>query len=105
MERQEPIHLRVGDAHDIELPGLGTSGYVWRVDPQPGPSVAVDKKARTEKESGRAIGASASEVFRISARAPGEAQVRFVQSRPWEQGKEPLNERVVDVVVEPATDT
>jgi predicted secreted protein len=101
METHETIHLRVGDAHDVELPGLGTAGYVWRNEPGAGADLTIEKAERSGEPSQRAAGASSNEVFRIRALQPGHVRVHFVQSRPWEQAVSPLNEHIVDVTVEP----
>jgi predicted secreted protein len=101
VETSETIRLRVGETREVELPGRGTSGYVWRVDPEPGPGLSIEKSTGAGKESGRGVGASTSEVFRITADQPGKSRARFVQSRPWEQGQAPLSIHVVDVIVEP----
>jgi predicted secreted protein len=101
METHETIHLRVGEAHDVALPGLGTAGYVWRSEPGAGTELTVEKRERSGEPADGAAGASSGEVFRIRALQPGQVRIRFVQSRPWEQAVSPLNEHIVEVTVEP----
>ena len=36
----EVVELRVGDRHEVRLPGIGTAGYRWRPEPEGEKNVA-----------------------------------------------------------------
>jgi predicted secreted protein len=92
------ISLQVGDELAVPLGGLGTAGYLWQHELTGSPdSVEVEWR---HGEVPDAPGASADEVFVLRAVAPGRTSVRITQARPWERGKEPLREHVVNVTVE-----
>jgi predicted secreted protein len=96
----EVVELRVGDRHEMRLPGLGTAGYRWRPEPEGETNVAEVSAAGTEGPVGGATGASADELFTIHARRPGSMRLRFAQRRPWEPEDRPAaNERIVELRV------
>lgn len=83
-----PTHLdlAVGQQYAVELPGLGTSGYIWEHDIV-GDGDAVDVRWTRGLPPGsapRPIGVSAPEVATIRAVRPGTAEVRLYQHRRWE---------------------
>lgn len=100
-EADDAIELRVGEAHKVTLPGLGTAGYRWTPHLEGDPGVAEvlpDEGEATEAEG--AVGASATEVFRVHARRPGAARIRFAQRRPWEPADAPpASERTIELQV------
>jgi predicted secreted protein len=87
----------------VTLPGLGTAGYVWSHETT-GDAAEVTKElaAAPEQEStegdlGPPVGRSNDEVFTITAKHPGTADIRFIQARPWEKAS--LHERALRIVV------
>ncbi len=76
----------MGEQYTIELPGLGTSGFVWDHDVT-GDDGVVDlqwTRGFPPGSSPQPAGVSAPEVVTISAKRPGSAQVRLYQHRRWE---------------------
>jgi predicted secreted protein len=98
----EVVRLRPGERHRVTLPGLGTAGYVWSQETT-GDAAEVTKETTgpgqesTERDLGPPVGRSNDEVFTVTAKHPGTADIRFVQARPWEKAS--LHERVLRVVV------
>ncbi len=85
----------------IELPGLGTVGYLWSFDVAEDREGTVDVRELDPRVGPvRPPGESASHVFALSARRPGRALVHFEQRRPWEQEAAPHEVRDYEVVVE-----
>jgi predicted secreted protein len=99
------IDLTVGDVHTIELPGLGTAGYMWR-ETVNGPSGIVElswSRGFTPGTEPRAVGVSAPEVATITALSPGEVTLQLDQVRPWEKDTAALNQHVIAIRVAQAT--
>jgi predicted secreted protein len=100
----EVVHLLPGERHHVTLPGLGTAGYVWSHEVVRGDDVAdvVKEPGSSEVEAnedprGEPVGQSRDEVFAITAKRSGTADVRFIQSRSWETAA--LRERTLRVIV------
>ena len=91
---------------EIDLPGLGTAGYLWQHDLD-GDTGAVEVAWRREPPPEdaltTAVGASGREVVTIRALAPGTARVRLEQRRPWEADVEPLHRHDIEVRVAPSS--
>jgi|SRR5215216_5444238 len=96
----EVVELRVGERHEMRLPGLGSAGYRWRPEPEEDTNVAKVSAAGLEGPFSGAVGASADERFTIHARRPGSMRLRFAQRRPWEPEDRPAaNEHVLELRV------
>jgi predicted secreted protein len=94
------VNLRVGEAHRVRLPGLGTAGYRWMGVVEGDEGVAEVSDAGVAELAKRRIGTSADELFDVRAVGPGAARVRFAQRRPFEAADvPPADERVVEVRV------
>ena len=100
------IELRVGETHVVTLGGLASAGYAWSATvegPQGIVSVAQDSvegPAPAAPGGGPSPGSfSRDYAYRIAALKAGATRVRFALRRPFEQGKAPLREVVVDVHV------
>lgn len=83
-----PTHLdlRVREQYAIELPGLGTAGYVWDHDIV-GENGVVDlrwTRGYPADSPARPVGASAPEVVTIRGERAGSVEVRLFQHRRWE---------------------
>ena len=95
------IELAPGDTLSLELPGLGTAGFIWQevVEGDPGVlEVTWERGFRPGAEPGP-VGASAPETATLRAVRPGAATLRLVQRRPWETEGTPRSEHTVDVQV------
>ena len=79
--------LSVGQEHELRLTGLGTAGYRWSLAPgQEDLPVSARPAPAPPPSTPPPPGASADEVFLVSASKPGEYQLQFEQRRPWERG-------------------
>jgi predicted secreted protein len=96
----EVVNLRVGDAHRVRLPGLGTAGYRWMPAVEGDHDVAQVSDAGVAERANKRIGTSADELFDIRAVGPGAARVRFTQRRPFEPDDvAPAGEQVIEIRV------
>jgi predicted secreted protein len=99
-DAEERVVASVGDAFDIALEGVPTSGYVWEVELGDLGS-AVELLGRETRPPGppRApiAGGRASQVFHFRATAPGEGTLHFRYGRSWEPV--PVREHLVRVTV------
>ena len=97
-----PAHLSLhpGESRVVELPGLATAGYDWTAEVADG-DLAIERLPPEPADPDEVVllGASAPVRFRLSAGVGGEAHVRFVLARPWED--EPAELREIVVSVEP----
>lgn len=90
------IETRVGEAFDVEVEAVPTSGFQWQVaalDAERLRLVSDDLEATSDR-----IGGSTLQRFRFEALAPGEAELRLALARPWES-KPPAEERTYTVTV------
>jgi len=80
------LELAVGQQYTVELPGLGTSGYIWEHEIIGGDDVVDVQWTRGFPPGSppRPVGVSAPEVATIRAVRPGAAEVRLYQHRRWE---------------------
>jgi predicted secreted protein len=95
------IDLDVGQACAIELPGLGTAGYVWDHATEGAPDVIdVDwTRGYPAGSARRPPGASAPEVATIRALRAGEVELRLYRHRRWEPPDEVESEHRISVAV------
>lgn len=95
------IELSVGEEYVVELPGLGTSGYVWDYDLAGDDAVVDVQVARGYPADSpqRPVGVSAPEVVTIRAKRAGEAEVRLYQHRRWEPPEQVRAEHRISVLV------
>ena len=78
--------MSVGEHREVELPGLGTAGYVWDSDIT-GNTDVIDVQCTRGEPSGsrlRAVGQSAPDVATIRAIGPGHVELQLYQHRSWE---------------------
>jgi hypothetical protein len=102
----ERICLHPGDSYVLELPGLGTAGFVWDedVDGDPGVIDVSWSRGLVGAESPGRAGESAPERATIRAVGLGSAALTVYQHRRWESGVVPRKEHhVVVIVCEPET--
>jgi predicted secreted protein len=80
------LDLAVGEERSLELPSLGTSGYLWDCDVV-GDGDVVDvqcSRGAPPMSPARPAGISAPEIVTIRGRTPGTVELRLVQHRRWE---------------------
>jgi Chagasin family peptidase inhibitor I42 len=94
------LELRVGDVHELELPGRGSAGYSWAAEVDGPEGVLAIGRAPSEPapRAGPPVSGSLPERFELVALAAGRVRVRLALGRSWED-EEPLEERSLDVVV------
>jgi hypothetical protein len=80
------LDMSVGQQRDVELPGLGTAGYVWDGDIT-GNGDVIDVHWTRGDPAGspaRPAGQSAPDVVTIRAIGPGQVELQLYQHRSWE---------------------
>jgi len=86
MDTATEAEVGVGQEHELRLPGLGAAGYRWSLAPgQEGLPVSARQAPDPPPSTPPPPGASADQVFVVSASKRGEYQLRFEQRRPWER--------------------
>ena len=76
------IDANVGEIFSVELESVPGAGYQWDADVAE-PGVELVEKQVAPSDQG-AIGGSGKEVFKFKPTEAGEAELRFVYKRPWE---------------------
>ena len=95
------LELKVGETVHLTLPGLATAGYRWSYEiTQADAAIAVSAVSPDSSpiESDIPVGSSSDEHFEIRALKPGQAILRLVQRRSWEQ-QPPIAEHQIDIIV------
>jgi predicted secreted protein len=98
------LDLSVGEQRDVELPGLGTAGYVWDCEIM-GNGNVIDVHWTRGDPSGsppRTVGQSAPEVATIRAIGPGDVELQLYQHRRWEPPTQATGRHNIPVHVRPA---
>jgi len=98
-----PTHLELGIGEDrtIELPGLGTAGYVWDHEVI-GAQDVIDVQWTRGFPPGAAqqpVGVSSPESVTLRALNAGEVGLRLFQHRRWEPAGGTIAERHLTIVV------
>jgi hypothetical protein len=65
----------------VTLPGLGSAGYQWSIEAVDPQIAAVEELLHSKEDVSAPVAGSLDQRFRISAIAPGQTAVRFVQKR------------------------
>jgi predicted secreted protein len=100
--RESHLTVRVGEEHEVRLPGLATAGYHWSCDVEGAEDALTVRKqwaSPQDRPDPSNVGTSADEIFRITALRPGTATLRFTQGRRWETDAPPLDTFVIGVDV------
>jgi predicted secreted protein len=87
--------VSVGEPIEIALPEVATTGYRWRLDAAGNFEQIDDQQTATALP----MGASGLRVLTLRPRCTGQAQLRLVKRRSWEQNA--VDEFVVDLDVQP----
>lgn len=94
------LDLHVDEEVSIALPGVGVSGYVWRLQQAGDPGVAQTAVLRANAEvSGGSVGRAAQEMLVVRAATPGKVTLQLALRRPWEHDTAPLQSHTVEVNV------
>jgi len=101
-DETEEITLKKGESTEIQLKGLATAGYIWNY------TTDADKNAITvskdfvvsNKLKQKNAGASADEVFKITANEKGVMYINFFQKRSWEKNTDPINTKTIKLTIE-----
>lgn len=94
------IRLKVGQTHVVQLKGKGTTGYQWIAFPKSKKIITVTKSFSSKEIKKEIIGASANEVFTITAMQKGNTTLVLKQIKPWEKKPVPLAEISHEIIVE-----
>jgi predicted secreted protein len=103
---QGPTVLAVGQVLEIALQGNAGTGYAWELVEDGAPRLVRAVPPPRQEDGAPAdpplVGAATTTLrWRFRAVEPGQARIRLVYRRPWEQGVAPLREAVFDVVAAP----
>jgi hypothetical protein len=95
------VELAVGEERAIELPGLGTAGYVWdhEVTGDEGVADVTWTRGFPPGTPMPRAGVSAPEVATVRGRSPGTVTLRLYQHRRWEPPEQARAEHRIEVVV------
>lgn len=94
------LDLQVNEEVSIALPGVGVSGYVWRLQQAGDTGVAESAVQRGKAEaSGGSVGRAAPELLVVRAATPGRLTLHLSLQRPWERDATPLQSHTVEVSV------
>jgi predicted secreted protein len=88
--------MKVGEEHEIRLPGMASAGYHWFGEIEEGQG-AVEVEKRWADLAPGSVGTSADEIFTVTARRAGRARLRFEQRRRWEEASADAIEVTVEV--------
>ena len=98
----DEIKLKTGTSTTIMLKGLASAGYEWKyaIDNNKD-CIKISKEfVLKEKLTQKNVGASADEVFTITARKKGTVIIYFFQQRSWEKNIRPVNEKKVKINID-----
>lgn len=94
--------MSVGEQREVQLPGLGTAGYVWDSDITGNADVIEVQWTRGDPPGSPAHppGQSAPDVATIRAVGPGHVELQLYQHRSWEPPSAAVGRHHVVVHVE-----
>jgi hypothetical protein len=99
------IELKVGEVHELELPGHGSAGYSWQTTIIGPDGVLEIRRAPSGPVPTAAPGGppppagSLPEILDLVGLSEGRVQLRLTLRRSWEQDTPPLEEDEVAVIV------
>jgi predicted secreted protein len=98
----EEITLKKGISTTIKLKGSATAGYAWNytIDDNKDYIRVTKEFVLPEKLTPGKMGASADEVFTITAQKKGTVHIYFYQQRSWEKNMDPVNEKKVKIIID-----
>ena len=98
----DEIKLKTGTSTTVNLKGSATAGYEWNyaIDDNED-CIKVSKEfVLPEKLTPKNMGASADEVFTITAIKKGRVNIHFSQQRSWEKNIDAVNEKKIKIIIE-----
>ncbi|MDQ2864459.1 MAG: protease inhibitor I42 family protein [Bacteroidota bacterium] len=100
-DNTEEIKLKKGESTEIQLKGLSTAGYVWNYTTDADKNdITVSKDFVSKKLLPQIVGASADEVFKITANKTGVVYITFFQKRSWEKNTAPIDTKTIKLTIE-----
>jgi len=93
----EEINMKTGESTTIQLKGLATAGYQWNYTSDDNKNlISISKDYLSTPKT---VGASADEVFTITANNKGIVNISFYQKRNWEKNNDAANEKKVKITI------
>jgi predicted secreted protein len=93
----EEIHLKTGESTTVQLKGLSTAGYQWNyVSDDNKNLVSISKDYLSVQKT---VGASAAELYTITANNKGIVNISFFQKRNWEKNNNAANEKKIKITI------
>ena len=97
----DEIRLKTGESTTVNLKGLATAGYMWSYTTgDNGDCIKISRDFVLPEKVIQSIGASAYEVFTITAQKKGTVIIHFSQRRSWEENIAPVNEKKITIIIE-----
>jgi inhibitor of cysteine peptidase len=86
------VETKINEEFFIMLAANPTTGYEWQVDTDP--EYVELKKREYSPSQPELLGSGGQETFAFLALKSGETEIVFSYLRPWEEGVEPIEEKV-----------
>lgn len=98
----DEIKLATGASATIKLKGLATAGYLWNYTTDDDKNcITITKEFVQAGQSAiKKMGASADEVFTITAQRKGTVHIYFFQGRSWEKNTDAADKKTVSIIIE-----
>jgi inhibitor of cysteine peptidase len=93
------IDFTAGDMLIVRLPSNPSTGYGWTVAGEPAPLKLQKSTFHKKASNGKAVGATGTSVFQLTATSSGIANLTLVYRRSWEYNSPPLKTFAVRVNV------
>lgn len=96
----ETVRLRPGASTTLRLSETPSTGYTWRLDTAASAGLDHLQIVDGGHQRGKNLpGAPGQRLWKLRARTPGTATIRFAYQRPWEP--DPVETRAVVVEISP----
>jgi inhibitor of cysteine peptidase len=99
------VSLQVGDTLRVVLPSTPSTGYTWRPTGDDTAGVMQVKNSQSQDSQYKAgqprPGASGTQTFTLTAKAPGQDHLTLNYIRPWEKNVKPARTYAVNITVAP----
>jgi len=82
MEQEQKLAVKVGSDFVLDLPSNPTTGYKWEPEYD---KTLLDLLGTTYKSVLDRMGSGGRQLFRFVARRKGQAVIRMLYKRPWDQ--------------------
>ena len=93
------INTKKGDKFLVVLDSNPTTGYQWEANVD-SDYIKLDDKSFNSESSEEMVGAGGYETFNFTALESGETEITFSYLRPWEEGVEPVEKKVYNIIIE-----